>query len=117
MSTKSRKRAPGGRKTAERRSDTPSEQSPGDPVAMMKAMMPEMMKGMSVEDMMSMMGEMMPKMMDQCAQSMSGAQMGEAMHEMVPKMMESCFAKMDPEQRASMFSMCRTMLDDMEKRF
>lgn len=55
-------------------------------------------------------------MMEKCRGLMSGEGLGEAMRAMAPKMMESCSAKMDAEQRASMLSMCRVMLDDLEKR-
>ncbi len=51
----------------------------------------EMMKGMSSEDLMGM------------------------MHEEMPKIMKSCFGKMSEEERVSMLSMCRGMLDDLEK--
>ncbi len=70
----------------------------------------QMMKDMSPEDMMGMMHEMMPKMMENCSDFMS------MMHEEMPKMMENCFGKMSAEERASMLSMCRGMLDDLEKK-
>ena len=92
-SKKGRKRAPVKKK------------SPGKP-----SMDPmEMMKGMSPEDMMGMMHEMMPKMMERCSDFMS------MMHEEMPKIMRSCFGKMDAEQRASTLSMCRSVLNDLEK--
>ncbi len=46
---------------------------------------------------------------------MSPEQMMGMMHEVMPKMMESCFAKMSAEERASTLSMCRSMLDNLEK--
>ncbi len=70
----------------------------------------QMMKDMSPEDMMGMMHEMMPKMMGHCSEFMS------MMHEEMPKMMESCFRKMSADERASMLSMCRSMLNDLEKK-
>lgn len=69
----------------------------------------QMMKGMSPEDMMGMMQEMMPKMMEDCSQFMG------MMHEEMPNIMKSCFSKMNEEEQASMLSMCRGMLDDLEK--
>ena len=59
----------------------------------------------------------MSRMMDQGFASMSPEEMASTMHEVVPKMMESCFSKMDVEQRKGMLSMCRGILDDMEKRY
>lgn len=68
-----------------------------------------MMKDMSPEELMGMMREMMPKMSENCSEFMG------MMHETMPKVMGDCFAKMDPEERASMISMCRSMLDRFEK--
>lgn len=51
----------------------------------------EVMKGLSPKDRMSM------------------------MHEEMQKMMASCFATMSDQERASTLSMCRNMLDDLEK--
>ena len=68
----------------------------------------EMMEGMSSAEMMGMMKEMMPKMMGNCSEFMG------MMHEVMPKVMESCFEKMSAEERASMLSMCRNMLSELE---
>ncbi len=88
--------------------------TPDQLMEMMREMIPEMLRNMSPEDMSRMMSTMMPAMMDRCASSMSPEEMTATMHEMVPKMMDSCFAKMNVEQRRSMLSMCRTMLDQIE---
>ncbi len=68
-----------------------------------------MMNDMPPEDLMGMMRDMMPKMMEHCSEFVG------MMHEEMPKIMKSCFGKMDADQRASMLSMCRGMLDDLEK--
>jgi len=90
---------------------------PEEKMEMMSRMMIEMFANTKSQDIMKMISTMMPRMMDYCFTDMSPDEMISTIHEMVPKMMESCFSKMSVEQRKSMLSMCRGILDDIEKRY
>ncbi len=61
--------------------------------------------------------EWMGRMMERSFTSMSPEEMTSTMHEIVPRMMESCFSQMNAEQRKGMLSMCRGILDDIEKKY
>ena len=39
------------------------------------------------------------------------------MEHVMPKMMDSCFAQMGPERRRFMLRHCRSMLDNMQKKY
>ena len=59
-----------------------------------------------------MMEEMMPKMV----QGMNPKDMMEMMHSTMPKMMEHVLSEVKVERR-KMFSFCRNMISEMEKKF
>lgn len=82
----------------------------------MQEMMSHMLASMNPKDVMNLMSGMMPKMMNELSRSMSPDAMVSMMHEMVPKMMEACFSNMSVEQKQGMLTMCRGMLDEMEKK-
>lgn len=63
------------------------------------------------------MSDTMPKMMEEMFSNMDPEKMQSMMAEMMPQMMEQCFSKMDAEQRKGMLSMCRQMLDQIEKKY
>jgi hypothetical protein len=81
---------------------------------MMEEMMPKMMEGMTPEDMMQ---SMMPKMMEYFMGGEDPKEKMEGIHEFMPTMMEDCLSGMNEEDRKSMFTFCRSMLDEMEKKF
>ena len=76
-------------------------------------MMGMMMGNMNQKKKMEMMEEMMPKMMG----GMKTEDMMGMMHKAMPKMMENCMASMSKEERKEMLTLCRGMLDKMEKKF
>lgn len=76
---------------------------------MMSSMMPKMMA--------MMMDKMCPPMMEQCFAVMGADGILSMMQEMCPKMMDLCVSKMNIGQRKRMLSMCRKILDEIEKKY
>ena len=76
-------------------------------------MMNMMMGGKNSGDMTKMMGEMMPQMMG----NMGNEEIESMMLDMMPRMMDTCFSEMDREQRQSMLTHCRGMLDQIEEKY
>ena len=104
-------------------------------MGMMEKMMGRMMGKMSFEEKEKMMMKMMPQMMGMMGGeegeggmtgmmskmkgmgSMQSGEMKQMMHETMPRMMRECFGHMEAEDRKETLTMCRSMLDGIEREF
>ena len=60
---------------------------------------------------------MISKMMESVFTNMNGEEIGDMIKKVMPNMMESSFSKMNTEQRKEMLSMCREILDEIERKY
>ena len=72
-----------------------------------------MIAGKSPEEISALVRELMPELMAK----MGCDGMARIMSETIPGMMDACFSGMDMEQRRSMLTRYRSMLDTMEKKY
>lgn len=59
----------------------------------------------------------MEEMMSKMIQGMNPKDMMELIHSTMPKMMEHVLSEVKVEERRKMFSFCRNMMSEMEKKF
>jgi len=83
---------------------------------MISGMMEHMFQNMTTEDIKEMFLTLIPEIMDKSFTSMTGQEINEVLHKIMSGTLEKCFVKMDTEQKKKLMTMCRTMLEELEKR-
>ncbi len=75
----------------------------------------EMVMDMEPRSRLMMMSNVMPRMMEKCFESAGPHEMISSVREVLLRSIESCYVKMKRKQRKRMISMCRELLDDIER--
>lgn len=78
-----------------------------------RQMLGMMISGKSPEEISEIMGEIMPELMEK----LGPHGMARIMNELIPQMMDTCFSGMNVEQRRSMLTEYRSMLDSIEENY
>lgn len=78
-----------------------------------RQMISMMISGKSPEEISEIVAEIMPELME----NLGPYNMANIMNELIPGMMDACFSGMNAEQRQSMLTRYRNMLDGIEKKY
>lgn len=78
-----------------------------------RQMVSMMISGKSPEEISEILGDIMPELMEK----LGPHGMARIMNELIPQMMDACFSDMNAEQRRSVLTQYRSMLDGMEAKY